>query len=328
MIAPPPFPRPRLGISRCIEFDHCRYNGDRISSEFVRQLRDHADLVPVCPEVEIGLGVPRDPIRIVLRDKDRRLVQPSTGRDVTEAMASFAEQYLGRLGDVDGYILKSRSPSCGAVDVRTYPDKQGAAPLNRGAGMFGQEVLRWLDGLPVEDEARLRNIKLGEHFLTRAFTLRSFRELDSSSGISDLIDFHARNKMLLMMYSQTELRTLGNLVANRSGLEMATILAEYRAHLRKALSRPPRCTSPINVLMHSFGFVSSSLKKEERDLFMQNLDMYRDARVPLSVCLNLMRSYIIRFDVQYLASQTFFQPFPPGILSVGVTDSCEWREMS
>jgi uncharacterized protein YbgA (DUF1722 family)/uncharacterized protein YbbK (DUF523 family) len=299
-----------------------------IVSEFVRRLIGHADLVPVCPEVEIGLGVPRDPIRIVLRGGDRHLVQPSTGRDLTVPMSSFADRFLGGLGEVDGFVLKSRSPSCGMRDVRIYLDGNGGGSVDRRAGLFGQEVLRRLEGLPVEDEARLRNVKLGEHFLTGVFTLRSFRELDNESRMAELIDFHARNKLLLMMYSQTELRHMGRLVANRSSNDMAAILGDYRAHLRKALSKPPRCTSPINVLLHSFGYVSGKMKKEERDLFLQNLDMYRDARIPLSVCLNLMRSYIIRFDVEYLAAQTFFEPFPPEILSVGVTDSCEWREMT
>jgi len=322
------FLRPRLGISRCIEFDHCRYNGDIIASDLVRRLKEHADLVPICPEVEIGLGVPRDPIRIVLRGQERHLVQPSTGRDLTASMSSFSSEFLDRMGEVDGFILKSRSPSCGVRDVRAYPERQGAAPVDRGSGIFGQEVQRRLEGLPVEDEARLRNIKLGEHFLTRAFTLRSFRELGAAARMPDLIGFHSRNKLLLMMYNQTELRNLGRLVANPSGQEPEAVLNEYGAHLRRALSRPPRCTSPVNVLMHAFGYVSKRMKKEERDLFLQNLDMYREARVPLSVCLGLMRSYIVRFQVEYLASQTFFEPFPPGILSVGITDSCEWREMA
>lgn len=321
------FLRPRLGISRCIEIDHCRYNGDIIGSEFVRRLMEHTDLVPVCPEVEIGLGVPRDPIRIVLRGGERRLVQPSTGRDLTVPMTSFAVEFLDRLGAVDGFILKSRSPSCGAWDVRVYPERQGAAPLDRGSGMFGREVRQRLAGLPIEDEARLRNIKLGEHFLTRAFTLRSLRELDGTR-ISELIDFHARNKLLLMMYSQTELRYLGRMVANAAGQDPRAVIDDYRAHLKKALAKPPRCTSPVNVLMHALGYVSGGLRREEKDLFLQNLDMYREARVPLSVCLALMRSYIVRFNVEYLAAQTFFEPFPSGILAVGVTDSCEWREMA
>jgi uncharacterized protein YbgA (DUF1722 family)/uncharacterized protein YbbK (DUF523 family) len=315
-------------MSRCIEIDHCRYNGDRISSELVRRLMGHADIVPVCPEVEIGLGVPRDPIRIIMRSGERRLVQPSTGRDLTETMSVFSSGFLDRLGEVDGFILKSRSPSCGVWDVRTYPEREGGAPADRGAGMFGQEVRRRFDGLPVEDEARLKNVKLGEHFLTRAFTRRSFRELGRDARMSELVDFHARNKLLLMMYSQAELRHLGRVVANHDGSDMSTVLSEYRSHLRNALARPPRCTSPVNVLMHAFGYVSGELKREEKELFLQNLDLYREARIPLSVCLGLMRSYIVRFDVPYLAAQSFFEPFPPGILSVSITDSCEWREMS
>lgn len=324
----PPFLRPRLGISRCIEFDRCRYNGDMIGSDFVRRLKDHADLVPACPEVEIGLGVPRDPIRIVLRKNEKHLVQTSTGRELTELMTAFSNEYLDSLGTIDGYILKSRSPSCGAFDVRIYPEVQGAPPIDRSSGMFGQRVLERFGDLPVEDEARLRNIKLGEHFLTRAFALRSYRELTIEEGMSGLIDFHARNKFLLMMYDQREMRHMGNVVANHAGKPISAVLVEYRAHLGKAMSRPPRCTSPVNVLMHALGYFSGDLRKEEKEFFLHNLQMYRDARIPLSVCLSLMRSYMIRFGNEYLALQTFFHPFPDGILEVGVTDSCDWREMS
>ncbi len=321
------FARPRLGISRCIEFDHCRYNGEMIGSEFVQRLKEHAVLVPVCPEVEIGLGVPRGPIRIVLRGGERHLVQPSTGRDVTEPMVSFRGKFLDELGDVDGFILKSRSPSCGVRDVRIYPDKEGAPPIRKESGMFGSEVIERLKGIPIEDEARLRNIKLGEHFLTGTFALASFRGMRNAE-MADLIGFHTRNKLLLMMYSQKELKILGNIVANRDGRDVPALTGEYRDHLRAALSWPPRCNAPINVLMHTLGYFSEQLKKEEKAFFLQSLQMYRDARIPLSVCLNLMRSYIIRFGNEHLEAQTFFQPFPEGILEVGITDSCEWREMS
>jgi uncharacterized protein YbgA (DUF1722 family) len=194
--------------------------------------------------------------------------------------------------------------------------------------MFGERVMERLGDLPVEDESRLRNIKLGEHFLTRIFILRAFRELTAEERMSDLIDFHARNKYLLMMYNQKEMRVMGNLVANRSGADRSIIFSEYRNHLGRALSRPPRCTSSVNVLMHALGHFSNDLRREEKDFFLHNLQMYRDARIPLSVCLSLMRSYIIRFGNDYLAEQTFFQPFPEDILEIGVTDSCEWRELS
>lgn len=327
MTVRPAFARPRLGISRCIEFDRCRYNGEMIGSEFVRRLREHADFVTVCPEAEIGLGIPRDPIRIVLREGEKRLVQPSTGRDVTDTMAAFSHDFLDALGEVDGFILKSRSPSCGARDVRVYPDKKVAVAISKESGMFGSKVLERLKGVPVEDEARLRNIKLGEHFLTGAFTLSSFRGLKDPE-MADLIAFHSRNKLLLMMYSQKELKVLGNIVANRDGRDIPALMADYRDHIRTALYRPPPCNAPVNVLMHALGHFSGQLKREEKAFFLETLRMYRDSRVPLSVCLNLMRSYIIRFGNDYLDAQTFFQPFPEGILEVGITDSCEWREMS
>ena len=320
------FSRPRLGISRCIEFDHCRYDGEMIGSDIVRRLKEHVDFVTVCPEADIGLGIPRDPIRIVREGDQRHLAQPSTGRDVTDLMVGFRARFLDEVGDIDGFILKSRSPSCGVRDVRVYPEKEGGAPAYRQAGMFGEEVLRRFPYLPVEDEARLRNIKLGEHFLTAAFTLAAFRQLNGS--VADLMRFHARHKLLLMMYSQKELKVLGNIAANRDRRSEEETYARYQEHLRSALRRPPRCTAPINVLMHAFGYFSGQLKGEERAFYLQTLAMYRDARVPLSVCLNLTQSYIVRFDIGYLAEQAFFHPFPEGILEVGITDSCDWREMS
>jgi uncharacterized protein YbgA (DUF1722 family)/uncharacterized protein YbbK (DUF523 family) len=298
-----------------------------IGSEFVRRLKEHADFVTVCPEADIGLGVPRDPIRIVKKGEERRLMQPSTGKDVTPLMIEFRSQFLSKLDNLDGFVLKSRSPSCGVRDVRIYPEKEGGVPTYKEIGMFAEEVLRRFPDLPVEDEARLRNIKLGERFLTSVFTLASFRELEDGN-MSTLIDFHSNNKLLLMMYSQKELKTLGNIVANRDGKSMQEIYNLYQQHLRSAMSRLPRCTAPVNVLMHAFGYFSGQLRKEERDFYLQTIEMYRESRVPLSVCLNLTQSYIIRFGVDYLANQTFFRPFPEGILEVGITDSCDWRELS
>jgi len=161
-----PYPRPRVVVSKCLGFAACRYNGLTIPDDFVQQLGPWVDYLTVCAEVQIGLGVPRQPVRIVSMAGEERLLQPGTGADVTEAMRGFAESYLDQLPAVDGFILKSRSPSCGIKDVRIYmgPDKGAAAQI--GAGMFARAVLQRFAGLAIEDEGRLRNARIREHFLT------------------------------------------------------------------------------------------------------------------------------------------------------------------
>jgi uncharacterized protein YbgA (DUF1722 family)/uncharacterized protein YbbK (DUF523 family) len=280
-------------------------------------------------ESEIGLGVPRDPVRIVqLKGGSNRLIQPTTGRDVTDLAVEFSEGFMASLKEVDGFILKSRSPSCGIRDAKIYPKVENAAALARGAGLFGGAAKTHFPLLAIEDENRLRHVKLAEHFLTQVFSSASWRKIDQGGSMREVVEWHADNKLLLMMYSQKEMRGLGNLVANRDGLSLESLKIRYGEGLRRAFANPPRCTSPINVLQHCLGYVSERLSKAERDYFLQQLEMYRDARIPLSVCLGVMRSWVIRFQEPYLMRQTFFQPFPEGLLEVGVTDSCEWRDLS
>ncbi len=319
--------RPRVVVSKCIEFDHCRYNGDMIGSELVRRMRQKVDFIPVCMEVEIGLGVPRDPVRIVsLKNGERRLVQPTTGLDVTDRALHFCGQYLMGLDEVDGFLLKSRSPSCGLRDTRIYPEGEGKAPISKESGFFGEAVLGAFSHLAVEDEARLRNVRIAEHFLTKLWALARFRELDRD--INSLMQYQADNKLLLMMYGQNKMRLLGNIASNREKRDPERVFEQYRSLLCGALENIPKCTSGINVLMHALGYYKDLLAPQEKKFFLETLNMYRDARVPLSVCLNLMKSYNLRFGNQYLMRQTFFEPFPGDLLEQGITDSCALRELS
>ena len=157
--------KPRIVVSKCLGFAPCRYDGSMISDERVQRMKGRVEFVPVCPEMEIGLGCPRDPIRVVLIRGREHLVQPSTGRDVTAAMRRFAETFLGGLGRVDGFILKSRSPSCGIRDVKVYARAGDEDPLRRGAGLFAAAVLRRFPDAAIEDDERLRDAKVRRRFL-------------------------------------------------------------------------------------------------------------------------------------------------------------------
>ena len=319
----PPLVRPRVVVSKCLGFAACRWNGATISDAFVRRLADHVTFCALCPEVEIGLGCTRDPIRVVLADGERRLVQPATGRDVTDAMRAYASRMLDAMGDVDGVLLKSRSPSCGMKDVKIYGGPDRNQPQARGEGFFGEAVLARLGHLPVEDEGRMNNFLLREHFLTRLFTAAAFRNLRRAGRLRDLVAFHARHKGLLMAYHQTRMREMGRLVANHAKRPDAEVFAAYGEALASALARPPRFTSIINVLMHALGYVSDRLSAEEKAFFLDHLERYRAGAVPLSVLATLVRSWAVRFGLEDLAEQAYLAPYPDAL--VEITDSGKGR---
>jgi len=163
------FVKPVVIISKCLGFAHCRYNGQIIPDEFVEKLKPYVEFRPVCPEVEIGLGVPRDPIRVILTDEKFRLIQPATGADVTGKMVDFAESFLNSADEIDGFILKSRSPSCGLKDVKIYTGLMDDNFVSKGSGFFARAVLDKFPNLAIEDEDRLKNYTIRKHFLTTLF---------------------------------------------------------------------------------------------------------------------------------------------------------------
>lgn len=320
------FPKPRIVVSQCLGFAACRWNGVTIPDAFVSLLEPHVEFVPVCAEVAIGLGVPRDPVRVVAGDDGLRLIQPATGRDVTPEMTRFAQGYVDAVGEVDGFILKSRSPSCGIKDVKVYPSADATAPSGKGTGFFAAAVLRRFADLPVEDEGRLTNFTIREHFLTRVFALARLRGALRSGAMRDLVAFHARHKLLLMAYNQTAMRTLGRIVANPDRRPFAAVAADYWTHFSAALARAPRVGAIINVLMHALGYFSDGLSAREKALFLDTLERYRARKIPLSAATAILRAWIARFDTAYLADQVFFEPYPEAL--VEVTDSGKGRELT
>lgn len=315
------FVRPRVVVSKCLEFDHCRYNGDMIRSPIVAKLKEYVDFLPVCAEMEIGLGVPRKPVRIVLDGGSHRLVQPATGKDVTEDMKTFCTGFLDSACEVDGFILKFRSPSCGIKDVKVYPSAVKSGAIEKTSGFFGGAVLKRYPFLPIEDEGRLRNARIKEHFLTKLFTLAAFRKIKSEGSIKDLIKFHTENKYLLMAYNQAELHKLGAVAANKDNKPFKELISEYEKHLYNALSTPPKYTSSINVLMHALGHFSDQLSSREKNLFFDWIQKYREGKTSLCPAINTIRSWIVRFEDQYLMQQSFFEPYPEGLLEVDPVES-------
>ncbi len=318
--------KPYVVISKCLGFERCRYNGITIYDDFVEKLKPYVEYITVCPEVAIGLGVPRDPIRIVSEQGSMRLKQPATHRDITTIMKNFCITFLRSIKQVDGFLLKSRSPSCGIKDVKIYSDMEKSSAIRKDMGFFGSTVVEHFPQFPIEDEGRMKNFRIREHFLTKLFTLAIFRELITTQSMSALVKFHTQHKFLLMAYSQKELKILGQIVANQEKRRIDEVFKLYKQHLFNALSKQARYTSNINVLMHSMGYFSDKLTHEEKSFFLDSLGKYRRGKIPLSVNLGILKSWIIRFEEDYLAQQNFFEPYPEDL--VEITDSGKGRKLS
>ncbi len=320
------FIKPNVIISKCIEFDRCRYNAQMISSDFVKKLKPHFNFITVCPEVEIGLGIPRSSVRVVLTNKKKELIQSKSNKNLTREMNNFSKNFFKNIDHVDGFILKSRSPSCGIKDVKIYPTKDKSAPIYRESGFFGEYVLNNYSNFAIEDEARLRNPAIREHFLRKIYTLCNFKKVKNSYKINDLLDFHSENKFLFMSYSQKHMKILGQIVANYKKLDIDDLFGKYEKNLYLIFSRGARCTNNINVLQHTFGYVSKNLNVDEKKMFLDIILDFRENRIPLSVPLNLIKSWILRFNVDYLRNQTFFEPYPIELLDANAISICSSRE--
>jgi len=318
------FVKPIIVVSKCLGFAHCRYNGAIINDEFVEKLNNYVEFKPVCAEVEIGLGIPREPVRVVNSNGHLRLVQPATGLDFTDTMISFANSFLDSVGETDGFILKSRSPSCGIKDVKIYPSAESNIVKEKGSGFFAGVVLEKFPYLAVEDEGRLTNFRISEQFLTSVFTFADFRKAKSSGSMKALVQFHSENKLLLMSYNQKEMRELGKITANRDKKTTKDVIKNYEQNLFKAFYQAPRYVSNINVLMHGLGYFSDLLSHDEQAFFLDSLEKYRVGKVPLSAPLNILRSFIVRFKEDYLMQQTFFEPYPEGLM--GIADFGKGRD--
>ena len=305
------YARPTVCVSECLEFSACRYNGQKISNTFVHQLKSFCTLMPVCPEVAIGLGIPRDPIRIVrTEEKQFRLYQPSTQTDLTEKMNLFSESYLSSLKQIDGFLMKASSPSCGVKGVAIYVNEK-KIPEKRD-GLFTENVKRSYPYIPIEDEGRLNNYHIRENYLIRIFTLAKFRELPKKMGA--LVQFQAENKYLFMTLHPKQTTYLGQIIANNNKRSIDRVFCDYEEGLYVLLTEKLKKKRTVNTLQHIFGYVSSDLNSAEKEHFLTLLESFRSGKEYLFTLNQLLWSWILRTDQSYLKQQTFFNPYPPELM--------------
>lgn len=308
--------KPQIIVSRCLGFEKCRYNGETIGSDIVETLKKYVEFITVCPEVEIGLGIPRDPVRVAETKGEKHLIQPATEKDFTKEINLWNKNFFEKYKDADGFILKNRSPTCGIKDVKIYKGLSKTSSAYKGSGFFGGFVLEKFPFHPVEDEGRLLNYEIRDHFLVKLFTFTKFKEMKKKNSVNELNKFHSDNKLLFMAYNQAGLRRLGKILASYNKSNKDYVFEEYEKEFLKIFTKNAGTGSFINVLQHAFGGMSDNLLPNEKNFFINSLEEYRDERIPLSTVTYLVHSMAVRFDNKYLINQTLLNPYPQDLIKV------------
>ena len=311
-------PRPRVGISRCLLGEEVRYDGGHKRDAFlVDTFGRHVEWVPVCPEVEMGMGTPREPIHLVAaRDglpsgENRvRLIGVTSARDWTKDMDRWRRDRIRELAraDLAGYVVKKDSPSCGLERVRVH----GPRGVTRtGRGLFAQALVEAMPNLPIEDEGRLHDPQLRENFVERVFAYQRLSRFFSGRwSIGGLVAFHTAHKLLLLAHSRQAYTALGRVVARATGIARGEVAALYQRAFMDALRRIATPGRHADVLQHIVGHFKRRLDDESRHELLVAIEDHRNGVVPLIVPITLIRHHVRQHGVEYLAGQVYLQPHP------------------
>jgi uncharacterized protein YbgA (DUF1722 family)/uncharacterized protein YbbK (DUF523 family) len=307
--------RIRVGISSCLLGQEVRYDGGHKHNGYITEsLGQYFEFVPFCPEVAIGLGVPRPPIRLVKSahgTRARGVQDPAL--DVTDRLAAYAAKVAPKLHGVSGYILKKGSPSCGMERVKVY-GREGQ-PVKTGAGIYAGTLMELLPELPFEEEGRLMDPVLRENFVERVFVYHRWQQLMTPRlTAGTLVEFHTRHKFIVLAHDEKRYRELGRLVAAAGGRNIAATGRSYIKLLMQALRKPATRTRHSNVLQHLFGFFKKNLDADDKRELLALIDSYRRGHVPLVVPITLIRHYLRRFPEPYVNAQYYLAPHPDELM--------------
>ena len=301
----------KIGVSSCLLGNEVRYDGGHKHDRYLTgTLSQYFTFVPVCPEVECGLSIPREAMRLTGDPESPRLVTVRSGIDHTDRMTSWA---LGRVEqlqkeDLCGFIFKSRSPSSGMERVKVYGKNNVPHPV--GVGIFARIFKDHFPLLPVEEEGRLHDMKLRENFIESIFVYRRWRQMMQAPSPGSLVDFHTRHKLLLMAHSEKHYREMGRLVAGAGAGEFVQLLTEYQHMLLTAMRLKPTVKKHVNVLMHMMGYFKKLLTTDEKQELLTLLEQFKSGVLPLIVPITLINHYIRKYDEHYLGNQYYLSPHP------------------
>jgi uncharacterized protein YbgA (DUF1722 family)/uncharacterized protein YbbK (DUF523 family) len=307
----------KIGISSCLLGNAVRYDGGHKLDHYLRDiLGNYVKYVPVCPEVECGLPIPREAMRLVGNPDEPRLMTIRTKIDHTERMRSWSRDKLDELENEDlcGFIFKTKSPSSGLHAIKVYTE--AGMPSRRGTGVFAREFTRRFPLIPVEDEGRLHDANLRENFIERIFAFGRWKDFVRDDGsLHGLIEFHADHKLLVMAHSPKHVKLLGNIVSHSKGRRASeTVLQTYLETLLEALALIATSRKNVNVLQHIMGYFKKDLTADEKQELLGVIEQYHAGLIPLIVPITLMNHYVRKFDHPYLKRQYYLHPHPAELM--------------
>ena len=309
----------KIGLSACLSGDEVRYNAQGAEDKFVtQQMSAYFSYVKVCPEMAIGMGTPRETIRIVSTDDGVRLRNREGSNDYTDKMREFSSRSAQELEEerLCGFIFKKGSPSCGAYRVKVYRET-GETINNSEIGFYSRAVQEKYPFLPVEEDGRLNDPGLRHNFIVRVFAYRRWQMMvEDNMSINSLVAFHQKHKYMLMSYSQEGLRELGNLVANKEKRDVAEVCHEYIEKFSELTKKPASRAKHTNVLSHLFGYFSKYLDDFDRQETVAVIEKYRTGLLPLVLPISRISHYVRKYEIKYLLGQSYLvYPEELGILN-------------
>ena len=302
----------KIGISSCLLGNEVRWNAGHKKDKYLTNiLGQFVDYVPVCPEVEAGFGIPRETFRLVGDPERPRLITFKSKVDHTDRMLAWAKKRLKGLENEDlcGFIFKSDSPSSGMIRVKVYNEK--GMPHKVGVGIFARAFMEHFPLIPVEDDGRLNDPMIRENFILQIFTMKRWRDnLARRRSMGSLVDFHTRNKLLILSHSQKHYRLMGKLVAEGKKLPIKELYDQYQLLLMEALKLKSTIRKNGNVLQHLMGYFKKQLTPDEKQELLEIFEQYRNQLVPLIVPITLINHFVRKYDQPYLKQQTYLNPHP------------------
>lgn len=300
-----------VAISSCLLGHEVRYDGGHKHNGYITQsLSAYFDYLPFCPEAAVGMGIPREPIRLVDTAAGvRALGVKHPELDPTDDLRRYARQIATQLGHVCGYIFKKGSPSCGMERVKVYGEN--GHPRSQDSGIYAKVIMEQLPALPVEEEGRLMDPVLRENFIERVFVYYAWQQLVADGlEAGRLVEFHTRHKFALLAHDEVGYRELGRLVADAGKEDIEDLSRRYLQQLMSVLKKRATRKRHTNVLQHILGYFKEALASEDKQELLDVIDQYRLGLVPLVVPITLLKHHLRRHPHPYIENQTYLSPHP------------------
>lgn len=310
--------KPKIVVSECLYGTKCRYDGQGYNDKVIQSLKDYVDIQTVCPELAIGLSIPREPIRIEMNkeNEEYRLIDYNSKNDYTNQMTEFSEEFINGLDDIDGFILKSRSPTCGLKDAKVYYRGNKCSIRSNENGFFSQKIIDKYDYLPIENEGRLKNYNIRDNFFTRIFFINNLK------NNKNIIEFHKNNLLLLKSYDEESTNEVSNILNEN---RMEDQVHQYKEKVLNIVSNQRKKENKLSIIIKVFEKYKNMLNEEEINMFNGLIESYENQRIPFSTLEVVIKMYATRFKDKDILNQTFFYPYPENLINI--TDSGKGRKL-